>query len=96
MAAAAKPRVVYVVPDKMGGMLNIVALLLAHREPDGAEHSAVLTHNPLSTDTRFGGRLAADRQATFEFRLPLENLYSVLRRLGRAIPPAPACWWRTT
>jgi glycosyltransferase involved in cell wall biosynthesis len=83
------PQVVYVVPDKMGGMLNIVALLLAHREADGFVHSAVLTHNPLSTDTRFGGRLAADHQATLDFELPLENLYSVLRRLARLIPPGP-------
>lgn len=84
-----RPQVVYVAPDKMGGLLNVVALLLAHREPDGFVHSAILTHNPLSTDTRFGGRLAADHQATFDFELPLENLYSVLRRLARAIPPGP-------
>lgn len=83
------PRVVYVLPDKMGGMLNIVAHLLAWRRPDGFEHDAVLTHNPLSEDTRFGGRLAADRQVTFEHSLPLENLYSVLRRLRRAVPPGP-------
>lgn len=83
------PRVVYVLPDKMGGLLNIVANLLAYRRPDGFEHCAVLVHNPLTGDTRFGGRFAADRQATFEHSLPNENLYAVLRRLHRAVPPGP-------
>lgn len=84
-----QPKVVYVLPDKMGGLLNIIAHLLAYRRPDGFEHSAVLVHNPLSEDTRFGGSLAADRQISFEHRLPTENLHSVLRRLARAIPPGP-------
>lgn len=83
------PSVVYVVPDKMGGMLNIIALLLAHRRPDGFAHGAVLTHHLLSDDTRFGGRLAGDFQVTVEHRMPLENLYAVLRRIERALPPGP-------
>jgi glycosyltransferase involved in cell wall biosynthesis len=83
------PSVVYVLPDKMGGLLNIVAHLLAYRRPDGMEHDAVLVHNPLSADTRFGGRLAADRQISFVHRLPTENLHAVLRRLARAIPRGP-------
>lgn len=82
-----KPSVVYVLPDKMGGLLNIVQNLLSFRRPDGFTTAAILVHNPLSTDTRFGGVLAADRQATVEYVLPIENLYAVLRRLVRAIPP---------
>ncbi|HSN89382.1 MAG TPA: hypothetical protein VL025_21645, partial [Thermoanaerobaculia bacterium] len=82
-------RVVYALPDKMGGLLNIVANLLAFRRPDAFEHCAVLIHNPYAGDTRFGGRLAADRQVTCENSLPNENLYAVLRRLYRAIPPGP-------
>lgn len=82
-------RVVYLLPDKMGGLLNIVAHLLEHRRPDAFEHCAVLVHNPWAGDTRFGGRLAADRQATFEHSLPNENLYAVLRRLTRLVPPGP-------
>lgn len=83
------PRVVYALPDKMGGLLNIVANLLAFRRPDAFEHSAVLVHNPYAGDTRFGGRLAADRQVTCENSLPNENLYAVLRRMYRAVPPGP-------
>ena len=78
--------VVYVVPDKMGGMLNIVASLLAHRAPDDMTYHAVLTRNRLDTDTLFGGRLAADTQTTVEFALPVENIYAVLKRLREAIP----------
>lgn len=81
------PKIVHILPDKMGGLLNIVANLLAYRHPDGFEHCAVLVHNPLSDDTRFGGRLAADRQTVFEHRLPNENLYSVVRRLAKTVAP---------
>jgi glycosyltransferase involved in cell wall biosynthesis len=78
--------VVYVVPDKMGGMLNIVASLLKHRSPDDLTYHAVLTRNRLDVDTVFGGRLAADTQTTFDFALPIENIYAVLKRLHDAIP----------
>jgi glycosyltransferase involved in cell wall biosynthesis len=85
----AVPHVVFVLPDKMGGMLNIVANLLAFRKPDGMQYDAVLVHNPLSVDTRFGGTLAADTQTTVEYQLPLENLHAVLRRLDKALPHGP-------
>jgi glycosyltransferase involved in cell wall biosynthesis len=81
-----QPSVVYVVPDKMGGMMNIIANLLAHRRRDAFAHHAVLTHNHLHTDTRFGQPLAADSQALVEYTLPTENLHAVMRRLARAIP----------
>lgn len=78
--------VVHVLPDKMGGVLNIVASLLAFREHDGMPHDLVLTHNRLDTDTRFGGVLEADAQQTVEYSLPVENIYAVLRRLRQALP----------
>jgi glycosyltransferase involved in cell wall biosynthesis len=78
--------VVYVLPDKMGGSLNIVASLVECRQPDGMTHDVVLTRNRLDTDTRFGGRLAADSQTTLDYALPVENIYAVLRRLWHAIP----------
>ena len=78
--------VVYVVPDKMGGMLNIVESLLAHRAPDGFRHEAVLTDNLLSRDARFGGALPADAQRTVRYRLPTENMFAVVRRLWDALP----------
>ena len=80
------PTVTFVLPDKVGGVLNIVDGLLRHRVADPFCYGAVLTHNPLSSDTRFGGTLPADWQRTVEFRSPVENFVSVLRRLRRAIP----------
>jgi glycosyltransferase involved in cell wall biosynthesis len=83
------PSVVYVLPDKMGGMMNVIASLMEHRRPAGLAQYAVLTHNHLSADTRFNQTLPADRQVTVEYRLPLENLHAVLRRVAAAIPPGP-------
>lgn len=83
------PNLVYVAPDKLGGVISIIANLLQHRRPDEFQHCAVLTHNHLDTDTRFDRPLAADRQIKFEQRLPMENLRSVMRRLAAAIPPGP-------
>jgi glycosyltransferase involved in cell wall biosynthesis len=81
------PRVVYVVPAAMGGMLNIVAHLLAHRQA-GGDHRAVLTVNPLLPDTLFPGTLAAPTER-FVFSMPRENLYSVMRRLARLVGRGP-------
>ncbi len=88
-AGEGRPSVVYVVPDKMGGMMNIIANLLAYRQADGLDYHAVLTHNHLSEDTRFGGRLVCDSQTTVEYTLPVENLHAVMRRLSRAVPCGP-------
>src|SRR5207302_353868 len=49
----ARPSVVYVLPDKMGGQMNIIASLLEYRQPDGFTHHAVLTHNHLDPDVRY-------------------------------------------
>jgi len=78
--------VVYVVPDKMGGMMNIIANLLAYRRPDDLGYHAVLTHNRLHTDTRFAAPLLADSQTMVEYTLPVENLHAVMRRVARAVP----------
>jgi glycosyltransferase involved in cell wall biosynthesis len=77
---------VYVLPDKMGGSTNIVANLLQYRRPDAFTYHAVLTHNHLHTDRRYGQTLAADTQTTVEYTLPIENLHAVMRRVARAIP----------
>jgi glycosyltransferase involved in cell wall biosynthesis len=86
MAPLNSPSVVSVLPDKLGGALNIVEGLYRHRMPDGLAYGVILTHNPLWTDARFGGRFHTDYQATFEFKTPVENLYAVVRRLHAAIP----------
>ncbi len=82
----AAPNVVYVVPDKMGGMLNIVASLVAHRSGP-MPHHVILTDNRLSTDTRWGLRMVADTQQTVRYALPVESLPAVMARLARAVPP---------
>jgi glycosyltransferase involved in cell wall biosynthesis len=81
--------VVHVLPDKLGGVFAIAQYLLQHRRADAGVHYAVLTDNRLDRDTRAGERLAADGERRVEHRLPVENLYSVLRRLARAIPAGP-------
>jgi glycosyltransferase involved in cell wall biosynthesis len=84
-----RPSVVYVLPDKLGGAMNLIANLLRYRKADGFDTEAVLTHNHLVTDTRYGQRLPCDRQSTFEYTLPIENLRAVLRRLARQVPAGP-------
>jgi glycosyltransferase involved in cell wall biosynthesis len=85
----ARPSVVYILPDKMGGMMNIVAGLLAHRRPDAFSYHVVLTHNHQSRDTRMAQPLACDSQTTVDYTLPVENLHAVIRRLAAVIPPGP-------
>jgi glycosyltransferase involved in cell wall biosynthesis len=80
---------VYVTPDKFGGAMNLIANLLRYRQPDGFATEVVLTHNRVNTDTRFAQRLPCDRQSTFEYTLPIENLHTVLRRLARLVPRGP-------
>ena len=83
------PSVVYIVPDKMGGMMNIIANLLAYRRPDGLSYHVVLTHNHLSDDVRFGQPLSCDSQTTVEYTLPIENLHAVMGRLASVISTGP-------
>jgi glycosyltransferase involved in cell wall biosynthesis len=87
LAPLASPNIVCIIPDKLGGSLNIVEGLFRHRRPDGFTYASILTHNPLWTDTRYGGRFNADYQASFEFKTPVENFRAVLRRLRDAVPP---------
>jgi glycosyltransferase involved in cell wall biosynthesis len=84
-----RPSVVYIVPDKMGGMMNIIANLLAYRQPDGLSYHVVLTHNHLNNDVRFAQPLSCDTQTTVEYTLPIENLHAVMRRLAGVIPAGP-------
>ncbi len=87
--AGAEPNVVYVLPDKMGGVAANVGDLLRHGRPDGFRCHVVLTRQAASQDTPFGEALDADTSTVVEHRLPLENLWSALRRLARAIPRGP-------
>jgi glycosyltransferase involved in cell wall biosynthesis len=84
-----QPSVVYIAPDKMGGMMNVISNLLAYRQPDGLAYHVVLTHNRLSDDVRSLQALSCDSQTTVEYTLPIENLHAVMRRLASAIPAGP-------
>ena len=86
---AAIPEVVYVLPDKLGGVFNYVRNLLAHRSDDGWKYASVLTDNVSDPDTRSDEPLPCDRAERMAFELPPENIHSVLRRLARLIPHAP-------
>jgi glycosyltransferase involved in cell wall biosynthesis len=88
-AMTPQPSVVYIVPDKMGGMMNIIANLLSYRRPDGLSYHVVLTHNHLSHDVRFAQPLSCDSQTTMEYTLPIENLHAVMGRLASVVPTGP-------
>src|SRR6185369_6293007 len=60
--------VVYVLPDKVGGVFTVVKNLLQHRPADGWAHYAVLTDNRLDGDARAVERLAADGERRVEYR----------------------------
>jgi len=61
--------VVYVLPDKVGGVFSVVKNLLQHRPADGWTCHAVLTDNRLDGDARSAERLPADGEGRVEYRL---------------------------
>ena len=81
--------VVWVLPDKLGGVAVNVADVLGHRASRGPAHHVVLTDNRLSHDVRFDDRMRVDGLHRVQYTLPSENLHAVLRRLARAVPPGP-------
>jgi len=84
-----RPEVVYVLPDKMGGVLSYVRNLLSHRRSDAFDYAAVLTDNELDRQSRNDEPLPADRLATLRYRLPIENIWAVLRRLATVVGTRP-------
>ena len=80
---AGRGDVVYALPDKLGGVFNFCANLMAHRAGP-MRTGAVLTHNRLDRDARSDEPLPADWQTVVEHS-PRENLYAPLRRMRRAI-----------
>jgi len=83
------PRVTYVLPGKMGGVLTIVENLLRFQQPDEFQYDAVLTFNHHDPDTRFLGALPVSAQTTFEHALPVENIHAVARRLRATLGSEP-------
>jgi len=89
MTPALRGEVVYVLPNKLGGVSSYVGNLLSHRRPDEFTYAAVRTHNAGETATQISEALPADRDVLFEYSLPIENVHAVLRRLARVIPRGP-------
>jgi glycosyltransferase involved in cell wall biosynthesis len=89
MVTAARPEVVYVLPNKLGGVFSYVANLLSHRRPDGFAYAAVRTQNARDVDRFISEPVSADRDVRFDYSLPDENVHAVLRRLARTIPFGP-------
>jgi glycosyltransferase involved in cell wall biosynthesis len=87
-----QPRVVYILPDKVGGVATTVANLLTYRHAAAFAHDVVFTHNTNSIDTRLEDTLRADSVSTVEYTLPHENLHAVMRRLAQAVPAGPGVY----
>ena len=86
---AQRPEVVYVLPNKLGGVFSYVTNLLSHRRPDGFAYAAVRTQNANEVDRTISEPVPADRDVRFNYSLPNENVHAVLRRLARTIPFGP-------
>ena len=84
-----RPEVVYVLPNKLGGVFSYVHHLLSNRRPDGFTYAAVRTQNARDRDHNIFEPLAADRDVRFEYSLPPENVHAVLRRLALTVPFGP-------
>ncbi|HEX7140744.1 MAG TPA: glycosyltransferase family 4 protein [Vicinamibacterales bacterium] len=90
MNSAPRPEVVYVLPDKMGGVLSYVRNLLRHRQPDGFDYAAVLTDNLVDPQTRSDESMpSVAREVKLQYSLPPENIWAVLRRLAAALGTRP-------
>ena len=76
-----------VIPDKLGGSLEIVRSLIAHRPPDAPPTHLVLTHNRLDADSRATDSESSLAAIRVEYELPRETLFAVLARLRHALPP---------
>jgi glycosyltransferase involved in cell wall biosynthesis len=78
--------ITWMLPDKLGGVNNFVANLLAHRNPDELTYEVVMARNLSDPDDPSDGNLRANVKRV-AYRLPPENFHSVLRRLAGQITP---------
>jgi glycosyltransferase involved in cell wall biosynthesis len=78
--------VLYALNDKTGGVLTLNANLMRFRHPDEFSHDVLLLHNRVDRDARWARTVGGDREWSFEYSLPVENLSSVLKRLRRRLP----------
>jgi glycosyltransferase involved in cell wall biosynthesis len=80
--------ITWMLPDKLGGVYNFVANLLAYRERDDATYHAILAQNLGDPDDPSDADLRAV-VSRISYRLPPENFRSVLRRLAAEVPAGP-------
>ncbi len=83
-----RPTLTYILPDLDGGVFAYVRNLLASSTSDRFETHAVLTRSKYCGPAS-NLLTGADHQISVPHQLPKENLYSVARRLMRAIPRGP-------
>jgi glycosyltransferase involved in cell wall biosynthesis len=83
-----RPTLTYILPDKMGGVFTYVRNLMSHRGASPFAVHAILTRNQRDEDERPTDSLPVDREVHFHYG-PLENLYAVIKRLYRQVPPGP-------
>src|SRR5687767_6932684 len=81
--------VTYFVNDKLGGVASFYANILGNRGPGSGRQTLVLVRKQFDQDARITHPLPADETRVVEHRLPGENLYAVLRRARREVPPGP-------
>lgn len=80
------PEVVHVLPDKLGGVTEIVRNLLRHCARVRGPHAAVLVDARADVHPRTTTPVPADAVVHVGHDLPRENLYSALKRLRAALP----------
>jgi len=83
-----RPTLTYILPDKMGGVFTYVCNLLRSRSDGPFKVQAILTCRQGDEDYRTADSLPVDREIHFHYDL-LDNLYTVIRRLRRQVPPGP-------
>ncbi|HKT81141.1 MAG TPA: glycosyltransferase family 4 protein [Vicinamibacterales bacterium] len=77
--------ITYVMPGKLGGVFNFVRNLVAHRQSSHFEVATIRTENAADSDALCHDAVPSDRDVTFRYSLPPENLHVVLRRLARML-----------
>jgi len=82
MTASRQAEVVFVLPNKLGGVFSYVGNLLAHRRPDGFSYAAVRTHNAGESDTQISEALPAESVAKILNRHLAEMTEIVIRHQG--------------
>jgi glycosyltransferase involved in cell wall biosynthesis len=83
------PDVVWVLPDKLGGVYSFVQDMLRYCGSASLPHRAIRTACAGDVDSRPPDALGAANELRLEHALPVDNLYVVLRRLHDAIGHGP-------